>query len=217
MLGNAGIDADGITRAGGGVWAFGSRAVGCSQPNSDWDVLVVSPDLHRPIRVRTELLDLVAIGLSSFLTEWRQSELATHVEAHGICLSADCQLKVVGQPLAAAPRKSMVVHQRAAMIDRLWDAFSSPRRRRTLIRLRRDLQRVALLEAGAAIPPGPLLDAAWAESTASERRRVIRSISLTPRVVREVLFGAEELAAPGTAGGDAAQNRCGRVSTARSL
>jgi hypothetical protein len=194
ILRDAGIDADVIARAGGGVWAFGSRAAGCAQPNSDWDVLVVAPVIVKTPSGRVGALDLVCVELPVFLADWQHSELATHIGAHGVCLTPECRLQVVGKPLFAAPRKRAVVHRRALTIDHLWDAFTPHQRRRESIRLRRDIQRVALLEKGKATPPSAWLDAAWDASSASERRGLIRSMALAHRIARATfLHGGDEI------------------------
>jgi hypothetical protein len=179
-----GIAPESVARNGGGVWAFGSRAAGCARRDSDWDVLVVTRS--RPIRTRVchGVLDVVRVDFASFLGHWRQTELATHVAAFGVCLAAPRALNIVAVPLAAATRKARVVASRAALVDRLWDAFQPQQLYRELLRLRRDVQRAALLATAQPVPPTAALDLAWSASGDVSRQEVLRTVPLSRRLTR---------------------------------
>lgn len=184
LLQQSGFSPEAIAAAGGGVWAFGSRATGCSTSESDWDVLIVSPEEPPRSRRRAGQLDLVFVGAPSFFDAWRNSELATHVAKYGVWLSGHRKLRVMSDPLAAADRKAQVVGRRVVVLDRLWDALTMRQRQWEALRLRRDLQRSALLASGVGVPPSAWLDAAWSGSSAIERGRLFRGVVLSPRIAR---------------------------------
>lgn len=171
----AGLALDAIAAAGGGVWCFGSRANGCARAGSDWDVLVVARAPVQARRLRRVELDIVHLGLDE-LDAWAATELASHVARYGVRLDDGAAIALRSAPQAAADRKHAVVAARALHLDRAWAALQPAQRDYRVLRLRRDLQRAALLVGGAAVPPTALLDADWNAAPLGARRRLLGSM-----------------------------------------
>jgi hypothetical protein len=122
-------------------------------------------------------LDVVLVE-SLVFEAWCGSELASHVATYGKQL-IDGQ-PIVARPIEAAPRKLHVVHQRAALLERLWNILQPTQRLREATRIRRDAQRAWHLAKGWAVPPTAYLDAQWFGFDASEQRAVLTCCALIP-------------------------------------
>jgi nucleotidyltransferase-like protein len=168
----AGLALDAIAAAGGGVWCFGSRASGCARPGSDWDVLIVTRAPVQTRRLHRVELDVVQLGLHD-LDAWAGTELAGHIARYGVRLDDGAAIALRSAPQEAAGRKRAVVAARALYLDRVWAALQPAQRDYRALRLRRDLQRAALLAGGAAVPPTALLDAAWDAASLEARRGLL--------------------------------------------
>jgi hypothetical protein len=144
------------------VVLFGSRAVGCAHANSDWDVLLIGSARAVP---RIPDFDVVTMGVSGTKTasDWHSTELAIHIRRYGVWL--------VGAPpdewhidfARVVARKSHVLDVRLGALRSVWSSLDSVRRRREVLLLRRDLQRLQLLRQGEAVPPRQYLDEAWGQ------------------------------------------------------
>src|SRR6202789_1940735 len=143
------------------IVVFGSRAAGVHSPNSHLDLLYVSSTPGR--RLKRAGLDL--LWLTPKLVEgpeWRGSELAGHIAAHGRWLQgvSNWKAEVFSSP-AAVEKKRRQLQDRIRGLDANWNSLAMPYRRRLFTLVRRDLQRLELLEEGRPIPPTPLLDGVW--------------------------------------------------------
>jgi hypothetical protein len=135
-------------------------------------------------RLRRVELDVVQLGLDE-LDAWAGTELASHVARYGVRLDGGAAIALHSAPQAAADRKRAVVAARALHLDRAWAALQPAQRGYRVLRLRRDLQRAALLAGGAAVPPTALLDAAWDAAPLGARRGLLGG--LPPQLARAIV------------------------------
>ncbi len=141
------------------VVIFGSYAVGANSRGSDLDVLAVGSTT----RVKHCGLDLVSLSYADVQSQgWLGSELASHVAIYGIWVRGYGEWKT----LAVLSENSKIAKTRR--IERLlravvkgWDdlhpAFQSRYRRN----IRREFQRLHLLQQLIPIPPTAILDRLW--------------------------------------------------------
>jgi predicted nucleotidyltransferase len=184
-LREAGVDVEGVTAHGGGIWCFGSQASDCARADSDWDILVVTRAPVLEPRIRHARLDLVNVQFNE-LDAWTSTELAAHVAAHGVRIDHGRKLTLRSIPTAAAPRKCAVVSKRAQALDALWGGLQPEQRRREMLRLRRDLHRAWLLTQGAAIPPTAVLEHEWRSSPLRARVAILNFIPLPQKIARVI-------------------------------
>ena len=147
---------------------FGSRATDLARPDSDWDLLVVG-------RGRTTLargLDLVVVAPDEFDSlRWRGGELAGHIAHFGRTLDGSPRWLESLKPGPCAP--AALEHKRRVIVAQLhacaryWPKLGNWAQEKRLLRLRRDLQRHALLLAGAVVPPTAVLDDEWSRGTST--------------------------------------------------
>jgi len=142
------------------VIVFGSMAVGLERPNSDIDVLCVG---GTDCKLKTPLLDLIVVPEQSTDDPiWLQSELASHVGKYGKWIKgspwwrdyARVTPKVVDEKRR---RISAFMRSLPGSWPRLRDCF----RVKYATKLRRETQRLILLERGIPVPPTRLLDCSW--------------------------------------------------------
>jgi hypothetical protein len=184
---DANVDVDAVTRAGGGIWCFGSRAAECATDDSDWDVLLLRSELTAITRQKFvgSGLDVVQVAPSG-LDAWATTELAAHVAVYGIRIDDGHVIELRSHPLVAAPRKLAVVAARATHLDRMFLALQPLQQLHSLLRLRRDLHRAWLLLRGTAIPPTAVLDGEWDACTRATRAEVLCLGSLSARISRAI-------------------------------
>jgi hypothetical protein len=148
------------------VVLFGSRAAGCADPSSDWDLLLV--DAVNVPRLRGFDLVPVSSHRSTSGPAWHASELATHVARYGLWLKGEPPARWHFDFEGAAARKRHILGIRLRALRPGWPRLSVPRKRKQFAILRRDLQRLALLECRQPIPPRQALDEAWRQIESRE-------------------------------------------------
>lgn len=141
------------------VIVFGSRAVGVHAGSSDLDLFCVGGSEPR----RPEKLDIVRRTLCEVESpKWLGSELANHIAAYGVALRGRCDWKnLVSVGEQSISHKE---HRVVALVNglwRYWDRLHPEFRRKHLITIRREVQRLELLTNGKAVPPTPILDRNW--------------------------------------------------------
>jgi len=142
------------------IVVFGSMAAGLDGPKSDIDVLCIG---NRECIVKTDSLDLIIVAHDAMKSpRWLQSELATHVSQYGVWIRGSPEWLVRTQvgPQAVEEKRRRV----AAFMKYLpasWLALEEGFRRKYSLKVRREAQRLLLLERGVPVPPTRLLDAHW--------------------------------------------------------
>lgn len=138
---------------------FGSRACRCGSSDSDWDILCVGP---RRVSVAAPLHLLWLTPAARDLPGWYGSELAGHVGRYGLWLRGSGSWRsAVHISNEAITRKTDGLRGDLASLEAVWGFLSPHFRRKHVTLVRRDLQRLANLRLGDAVPPTPWLDAEW--------------------------------------------------------
>ncbi len=139
---------------------FGSMSVGLQRPDSDIDVLCVG---DQNFRLKTKELDLTVMradATDSLL--WLGSELASHVVEYGTWIKGASQWsgKVeLGHEAVASKHHRIVAFLRA--LANSWFTLEECFRVKYSIKLRRETQRLLLMERGEPVPPTVILDRFW--------------------------------------------------------
>lgn len=174
---------------------FGSMAAGVSRPTSDLDVLIVSPITKS---LKTKSLDIVGISRKTRESEeWTSSELASHIKRYGVWFrgtSEWTQYAHLGHQ--AIGIKARRISAFANSLPRSWLKLDEVFKQKYSIKLRRETQRLLLLERQIAIPPTRLLDEDWLTLYGSGSLVLDRLKELTQRphssVVDEIASRIEE-------------------------
>lgn len=145
------------------VVVFGSRAIGRSRPESDWDILLINcMNAHKIRGVDFVFIDQQHPETSS---NWLQSELAHHVAEYGIWMKGigTWRNELIGLDLAREAKKKKIA-ARVNELRRRWNVLRDRDRRKWVTLLRRDLQRLDRLDANRAVPPSAILDDEFRDS-----------------------------------------------------
>jgi predicted nucleotidyltransferase len=142
------------------VIVFGSMSAGLERPDSDMDVLCVG---GREYKLKSRLLDLIVVPLDLTRNQsWLQSELATHVCKYGTWIKGTPLWKGdVRIGLNAVEEKHRRVSAFMRSLQNSWFKLEECFRVKYSVKLRRETQRLLLLEQNVAIPPTRILDYAW--------------------------------------------------------
>jgi predicted nucleotidyltransferase len=154
-----GIDWRSLYQRAEQVIVFGSWAVGVQRQTSDIDVLCIgrgrtfsSDHLHIIWMSSERLADHVRRG----------SELACHLANYGIWLKGTRTVpKHVSPSTDTINRRRYLIDSRMRALTTYWPQLRSEFRKKHALKVRRDLQRLRLLEAGRANLPAPALDKQW--------------------------------------------------------
>ncbi len=141
------------------VVIFGSRASCVHSRLSDLDIFCVGACQ----RYKSERLDIVS-RTSSQVGElkWLGSELAGHVATYGIVIRGRTDWKsAVRVSDAAVAHKERRVISLVNGLWTYWDRIHFEFRRKHLVTIRREVQRLQLLREGVGVPPTPILDSRW--------------------------------------------------------
>lgn len=164
------------------VIIFGSMSVGLQRPDSDMDVLCIG---GRANKQKTKLLDLIAVPPGA--TEnpvWLQSELATHVCKYGIWLKGKPHWQShvhIGPRVVSEKRRRVSAFMVALQTS--WYRLNECFHVKYSVKLRRETQRLILLEQDVPVPPTIILDCFWASTSNSplEVRNRLRQLSPNPK------------------------------------
>jgi hypothetical protein len=159
ILRPAGLTWQSLERGASQVVLFGSRAADVAKEESDWDLLIVGAGKA----VHTRRIDLVWISPERLRSaRWLGYELASHVAACGRWMLGRDDWRInVRISRAAVERKRAGVEFQLEELRMIWASLLPRARARHITRLRRDVQRLALLRDGTAVPPRHHLDVAW--------------------------------------------------------
>jgi predicted nucleotidyltransferase len=143
------------------VIVFGSFAAGMQTTNSDLDVLCVGNGqnvLKEPLHV----LWLSDVKLEHHVR--KGSELACHIAAYGVWLKGERTLPPEIQPsVETVLNRRESIHARLIALRQNWTKLTLQYRLKHAWRIRRDLQRLVLLQSGRPNMPRPALDRDWAD------------------------------------------------------
>ena len=156
------------------VIVFGSMSARLERPNSDIDVLCIGDCEYK---LKTDLLDMIVVSSEATQSgRWLQSELATHVAKYGIWISGVSVWKgEVSVGPAAVDEKRRRVSAFIKSLQNSWFRLDRRFHTKYSVKLRRETQRLLLLERGIAVPPTSILDHSWA-SISNSRSEVGRRL-----------------------------------------
>jgi hypothetical protein len=146
---------------------FGSMSVGYDRSNSDLDVLCVAGSEY--CKFKNKSLDLIVVpsGITRNRS-WLESELATHVAAYGSWIKGAPTWIVdprIGQNAIRDKRRRVSAFMRCLYTS--WARLEACFQIKYATKLRRETQRLMLLERNVPVPPTAVLDDSWASPTGS--------------------------------------------------
>ena len=158
-LKDAGLDLEMLLSGASQIVVFGSFAAGLNVPLSDLDVVCIG----NGTRLKNRFLDLCWVSDENVCKyEWLGSELAGHVAKYGVWLNGpDDWRGATFTSNAAIERKRRRILSLARTVSRLWERLHPIFRAQYDVTIRRELQRLKMLEAGISIPPTRVLDETW--------------------------------------------------------
>jgi Nucleotidyltransferase domain len=152
---------------------FGSRAVGMGRRASDLDILAVGNSASRIKRFGIDLISIPAGHTAS--PRWLSSELAGHIARYGVWLKGSGVWRehvFVGREAAAQKERRLVSLVRS--VKHSWAKLHPAFQLKYRVTIRRELQRLILLQAAVPIPPTRVLDLEW-RSRNSERNPFVNA------------------------------------------
>jgi hypothetical protein len=207
LAGKAGLDWSFIANQCAELVVFGSQAAGLQTPSSDLDLLVVTKDVFAAPLPHFRGIDLVFRTEEEMLSaDWLKTELAGHIAIYGRWLQGRGQWR--SEALAARGKYDDAAEAKRRRISRLvealcnhWGRLTPDFRRRNLTTLRREKQRLQLLQSGKAVPPTRLLDM-WADQESARNccgERALSSGGL-PQILQELFEASQSVWHPRNAG-----------------
>lgn len=141
------------------IVVFGSYAAGLHTIDSDLDVLCVGDGP----RLKSRSLDLSWVSEKNVSEDaWLGSELAGHIAKYGIWLRGKGHWRTqVFAGAHAIQRKRKRIMSLSRTVTRLWDRLHPTFQDQYNVTIRRELQRLALLQARVQVPPTKVLDDEW--------------------------------------------------------
>ena len=142
------------------VVVFGSMSVGLQRPDSDIDVLLVGNDEYR---IKNAGLHLIAITQETTRSpRWLESELASHIAEYGNWILGTSLWKRdvhIGSRAIANKRRRIIAFLKA--LGGKWACLDPIFQDKYSVKLRREVQRLLLLERRTSVPPTKILDCFW--------------------------------------------------------
>ena len=141
------------------IVVFGSYAAGLNTADSDIDVLCIGNGL----RLKSHSLDLSWVSENKVSEDaWLGSELAGHIAQYGIWLRGNGHWRaIVSGGAHAIERKRKRIISLSRTVNHLWDRLHPIFQDQYNVTIRRELQRLALLETRVRVPPTRVLDNEW--------------------------------------------------------
>jgi Nucleotidyltransferase domain len=154
------IDVDDLFLKATHVIVFGSRALGVHSLESDLDVLCVA---QRRLKIKTPMLDFICVPIDEWTNSyWRGCELGSHIAKYGIWIAGrDDWRRDVQVSDETVVRKERRVLSLIQTVDRVWGRLQPVFQTKYRVTVRRELQRLGLLQGREAVPPTPILDSLW--------------------------------------------------------
>lgn len=165
-LGTSGLRAQDCFNHASEVIVFGSMSAGLHRSDSDMDVLCIG---ESDFKLKTDSLDLIVIPRRVTRSRaWLEGELASHVAEYGTWIKGSSEWKCsvrVGPQAVEAKRRRVAAFMR--YLPDSWSRLEECFRVKYSIKLRREAQRLILLERGVSVPPTRILDCSWADISKS--------------------------------------------------
>ncbi len=162
LLRSAGVDLAQIADRSRELVVFGSYAAGLQTRVSDLDIFIVSE--HALLLPAIRGADIVVRTEKQALSdEWLRSELAGHIAAYGRWISGEGgwrsrAMDAINKDDEAAERKQRRIVRLEESLRKHWDRLTPDFRRRSLVTIGREWQRLHLLKSGVPVPPTRILD-----------------------------------------------------------
>lgn len=155
------------------VAIFGSRSVGFQKTTSDLDVFLV---YRSDFKFKNSLIDTVVVTEAEIGSQdWRESEIANHIGAYGIWLRGNPDwsdgIRIGKQ---ASLKKQRRIYAFLRCLPGTWERLEECFKVKYAIKLRREAQRLILIERGVPIPPTALLDSLWATHSECRERVLVK-------------------------------------------
>jgi predicted nucleotidyltransferase len=160
------------------IVVFGSVAAGLSRAQSDLDLLVISGTGSSNKSPRLDIVGLSVENSESY--RWRSSELASHIYRYGIWLGNSKTWEEVRLSQDAIDAKERRVRAFLSALPRSWNNLDETFKTKYAYKLRRESQRLILMESNIPIPPTRVLDEAWEENFGSENSVLDRLHKINP-------------------------------------
>lgn len=142
------------------VVVFGSTSLGMNRTDSDLDILFVGPEANRSKRDGLDLISVTQETRDS--KEWLTGELASHIATYGIWIVGQDSWKSMAMIGSQAVQyKKDRVRKYLTSLPSVWGRLQPSFREKYLIKVRRETQRLLLLEKQLAIPPTLVIDDHW--------------------------------------------------------
>ena len=158
------------------VVIFGSMSVGLERSDSDIDILCVGKDDYQ---LKSNGIDLIVISSESTNSPiWLESELASHIVEYGTWIKGSSRWKDdvhIGRRAIQNKRRRVAAFIKALADS--WFRLDTGFRVKYSVKLRRETQRLLLLERGTPVPATKILDTFW------------NSVALSPDEVHDRLRG----------------------------
>lgn len=142
------------------IVVFGSMSAGLERPDSDVDVLCVAGREHK---IKSEKLDLIVCSLEATQNPmWLESELVSHIAEYGTWIKGSPRWKNkarIGEMCIYEKRRRVMAFMKA--LPATWSRLNGQFQTKYSIKLRRETQRLILLELGVPVPPTRILDCFW--------------------------------------------------------
>lgn len=142
------------------ILVFGSFPAGLQRPDSDIDILCVGAERFRVKTPRIDLTVLTEADLTG--PDWLGSELAFHISRYGVRLRGlPIWINGVSLNSHSVENKRRRIRAFLRILPHKWVSLDEQFRRKYATKLRREIQRLLLLESGIPVPATWLLDNSW--------------------------------------------------------
>ena len=160
LISNAGMTYEKVVGASTEIVVFGSRAVGVHRPDSDLDVLLVSPNIDRPRVAGIDFVILRSEELAS--SRWLGSELASHIAEYGKWIKGSGSWRHrVHISDRAVMRKEARISGLLMYGPKWWSKLHPVFHTKYKLTIRRELQRLDLMRHKIPVPATRTLDSEW--------------------------------------------------------
>lgn len=148
------------------VVVFGSVSAGVDRPDSDIDILCIGGS---SCKIKTKMLDLIVVPTDVLESRiWLTGELASHVIDYGTWIKGTPRWRKrvsVGTEAIIGKRRRVSAFMRS--LSNSWFRLQECYRVKYSVKIRRETQRLILLEQTIPVPPTSLLDNSWSEFSKS--------------------------------------------------